>query len=214
MPSKAVVMHADTTNTMDDAGRASLGPTILGGLIGAAVGIAVHVAIETGGGMRWQPREAAWFAIVIGLLTGLGVRQMNKHHMERSYLRGAVSAIIALAAIVLSTVLISKVMEHYDALSKNKQVAAKAPETNDAAKEDNAAEAPKTEPAAEPAATAPAGPMAGGVGRIRQDKLNPWQFVFMAVGALAAYELGRGVEHSRRAEVAGEPMPVATDPSN
>jgi hypothetical protein len=211
-------MQADTTTTtMDDAGRASLGPTILGAVIGAAVGIAVHLVIETGGFNHWQPKEASWFAIIIGLLTGVGVRQMNKHHMERSYLRGAVSGIIALAAIVLSTVLISKVMEHYDALSKNKPVAAKGEDAADATADNNAAaEAPKTDPEAAPAAAGPAGPAVGGVGRIRQDKLNPWQFVFMAVGALAAYELGRGVDHSRRTEIvgAGEPMPVATDPSN
>jgi hypothetical protein len=210
-------MPADATTTTDDAGRASLGPTIVGGVIGAAVGIAIHAFIETGAYANKWHFEAPWFAIIIGLLTGIGVRQMNKHHMGRSYLRGAISGAIALAAIVLSTLLISKVMERFDASKANAAVAAKAPETADEAPAGNGDEAPATVEAAPAPVATPAVGAVGGVGRIRQDKLNPWQFVFMAVGALAAYELGRGVEHSRRAQgdvVAGEGMGVATDPSN
>ncbi len=218
-------MHADTIDSMDPAAKAGLGPTILGGIIGAAVGIIVHMIIETGGGMRWQSLEAPWFAIAIGLLTGIGVRQANNRHMGRSYLRGAVSGIIALAAIVLSTLLISKVMQRYDAVSKTTAAAATAAnaetakggtanEPAAAATTDAGSTAPVDPEAAPPAASPPAG--GGGVGRMRQDKLNPWQFLFMAVGVLAAYELGRGVDHTRR-EVAlepGEPMTRGTDPSN
>src|SRR4029079_11989735 len=97
---------------------------VRGGLSGAGTCVVVHVIIETGGGMHWRPLEASWFAIVIGLLTGLGVRQMNKQHMERRYLRGAISGAIALGAIVLSTFLISIVMAKFDALSKNKNMVA------------------------------------------------------------------------------------------
>jgi hypothetical protein len=211
-------MNAETIDTLEPAAGPSWGPTILGGVIGAAVGIIIHVAIETGGGMHWRPIEASWFAIVIGVLTGLGVRQMNKHHMERSYLRGAISGAIALGAIVLSTFLISIVMARFDALNKAKPAPAVAEAPKEGASEKGDIQAAATEPAAVLDERGAAG-VVGGIGRVRQDKLNPWQFVFMAVGALAAYELGRGVDHSRRAEAAaptigGEPMPVATDPSH
>ena len=70
-----------------------MGPTLVGGIIGAAVGIGLHLIVEMTTGA-----EATWFAVVIGLLTGLGVHQANKSLAGRvSYLRGAVAAAIALA---------------------------------------------------------------------------------------------------------------------
>ena len=64
-----------------------LGATLVGGIIGAAVGMGLHLFLEVGLQM-----EAPWFAIVIGLLTGLGVRQANKSLAGVSYLRGAIAA--------------------------------------------------------------------------------------------------------------------------
>jgi hypothetical protein len=209
-------MHADTIDTMEPAPKASVGPTLLGGIIGAAVGVGLHLVLETGI-LGTRPVEASWFAIVIGLLTGLGVRQANKHHMERSYLRGAISGFVALGAIVASTYLISQVMSKRDALSMNKPaaVAAAADKEDAAAKADGEAAA-TAEPAVQPAAEA-RGPAATGViGRRGPEQLNPWQFVFMALGALVAYEFGRGIDHSRRIAVAEpvEPMPTATNPAD
>jgi hypothetical protein len=177
--------------------------------VGAAVGIGLHLVLETGI-LGTQPIEAAWFAVIIGLLTGLGVRQANKHHMERSYLRGAISGFIALGAIVLSTFLISKVMARRDALSMNKPVA-KAVETKEEAEEngDDAAAAP-AEPVAQPAAERGDGP-ATTIGRRGPDKMNPWQFVFLALGALVAYEFGRGADPAKRAP-ATTPEPVEPAP--
>jgi hypothetical protein len=60
--------------------------------------------------------------------------------------------------------------------------------------------------------------LAGGVaGNPRGGDLNPWQFVFMALGALVAYELGRGVGAPKPVEPVDatppEGMGRATDPS-
>ena len=101
-----------------------VGPTLLGGVVGAAVGVGLHTLLETG--MLGKPVEASWFAIVIGLLTGLGVRQANRTHMERSYLRGAISGIIALAAIYGSTVLIAEIMKKRDLAVATKPAASAA----------------------------------------------------------------------------------------
>ena len=214
-------MSADTVDGLDHRPSAGLGPALVGGLIGAAIGIALDVVLETGM-LTKRPYEASWFAIVIGVLTGMGVRWANKHHMERSYARGAVSAAIALVAIVLSTYLISQVMSRRDAAAATTPITGKVVTDADA---DNAQAGDKaaTEAAAPeqpaPGANDGRGAMTGQIGRPRGPRdLNPWQFVFMALGALVAYELGRGIDRARRADrpdgALGEPAPIATDPSN
>jgi hypothetical protein len=181
--------------------------------------VGLHTLLETG--MLGKPIEASWFAIVIGLLTGLGVRQANRTHMERSYLRGAISGLIALAAIYGSTVVIAEVMKKRDQAVAVKPAAAAAGDedeaSDDASEGDEAAtadaEAPTTgdERSMNPA-------LAGGVvGNARAGDLNPWQFVFMALGALVAYEFGRGAGAPKRAQPVDatppEGMGRATDPS-
>ncbi|MBL9165766.1 MAG: hypothetical protein JNL18_23785 [Planctomycetaceae bacterium] len=196
-----------------------VGPTLLGGTVGAAVGVALHTVLETG--MLGKPIEASWFAIVIGLLTGLGVRQANRTHMERSYLRGAISGIIALAAIYGSTVVIAEVMKKRDQAMKTKPAAAAPANANAAseADESDAAETPAVEPPATNGEDRTMNPaFAGGVvGNPRAGDLNPWQFVFMALGALVAYEFGRGAGAQKMAEPTDatppEGMGRATDPS-
>jgi len=198
-------MQGDAVETAAPSAQPGFGPTVIGGIVGAAVGVGLHLLLETG--ILGTPRvEAAWFAIVIGLLTGLGVRWANKHHMERSYLRGAISAAIGLVAIYLSTVLIANVMANRDALAAKKPITGAAgpaaEEAEDAADGEAAGEAAAEPPRAEPG---PAG-LTGRAGRpAGPDDPDPWQFIFMALGALVAYELGRGIDRSKRAPAAGEP---------
>ncbi|MCC6493957.1 MAG: hypothetical protein IT424_13165 [Pirellulales bacterium] len=195
--------------------HARLLPTLLGAVVGAAVGVAIHLVLETGIAGT-QPYEAVWFAIVIGLLTGLGVRMANKGHMGRSYARGAISGFVALGAIVLSTYLISQVMARRDALNKAKPAVAMDQAEQGAAAAGGEAGAADTGPIAMEDAALQRGAASGVIGRPAADKLNPWQFLFMAVGALIAYELGRGVEHRQPIAMAGhEPADPAglTDPS-
>ena len=189
-----------------------LGATLIGAIIGAAVGVGLHQFLEVGLQM-----EASWFFIVIGLLTGLGVRQANKSLAGKvSYVRGAISGLVALAAIVGSIYLVSILMAKRDTTS-SKPLAEAAPaataednEAGDAATDETPA--PATQPEARPA-VAP-----GGVGKMggRAEEFSTWQFVFMAVGAFVAYEFGRGsgprTPHPAP-EASGEPV-VYTDPSN
>ena len=99
LPSKVVAM--------------GVGPTFWAALWERPSASRSHLVLETG--MLGKPIEASWFAIVIGLLTGLGVRQANRNHMDRSYLRAAISAALALAAIFASTLLIAEYMKKRDA---------------------------------------------------------------------------------------------------
>lgn len=195
-----------------------VGPTLLGGVVGAAVGVALHTVLETG--MLGKPVEASWFAIVIGLLTGLGVRQANRTHMERSYLRGALSGLIALAAIYGSTVVIAEVMKKRDQAMKTKPAAAvdgAVEKEGDATKRDETPTAEAETPAEETDRTMNPALAGGVVGNPRAGDFNPWQFVFMAIGALVAYELGRGVGAPKGGEPADATPPEglgrATDPS-
>jgi hypothetical protein len=191
-----------------------MGPTLVGGIIGAAVGMGLHLLVEV-----TTAHEAPWFAIIIGLLTGLGVHQANKSLAGRvSYLRGAVAAAIALAAIVGSTPLISLVARNRDTTADSDATTEdQADEADDEADEDAddgdaAADAPVVD---ERAATAGAPGAAAQLGR-GPAPFNVWQFVYMAVGTFIAYEFGRGSAPKGPAPPAEQPSepPVMTDPSN
>ena len=188
-----------------------LGATLIGAIVGAAVGVGLHQFLEVGLQM-----EASWFFIVIGLLTGLGVRQANKSHMGVSYLRGAIAGLVALGAIVGSIYLVSVLMAKRDTAKPSKPIAAA---TEEAAEEGDEADGEAADatpaPAAEPERTAVAGGGAGKMGA-RPEEFNTWQFVFMAVGAFIAYEFARGSGPPRPAAPApeGTGEVVYTDPSN
>jgi hypothetical protein len=190
---------------------------LIGGIVGAAVGVAIHVALATG--MFGEPIEASWFAIITGLLTGLGVKQATARGAGVSYARGGMAAVIALAGILATFYAIQMKLT-----MDGEKVAAKAPERPKADAADDAetdgeaassegtvADAADAEETPQPAAAA----VAGGKTPVPTD-FNPWQFAYMAIGALIAYQFGRGSESSSYPAPqapAGE-APVAMDPSN
>ena len=185
-----------------------MGAALIGAIVGAAVGVGLHQFLEVGMGM-----EASWFFIIIGLLTGLGVRQASKSHPGVSYLRGAIAGLVALGAIVGSIYLVSVLMAKRDTAKASKPVAAASAE--DAAEEEADGEAADATPApaAEPERTVAA---AGGAGKMgaRPEEFNTLQFVFMAVGAFLAYEFGRGTAPRTAAPAPEGAEVVYTDPSN
>jgi hypothetical protein len=204
-------------NQAQTAKQGGLASAVVGGVIGAAVGVGLHAFLETS--VLKSPGGAAWFAIAIGLLTGIGVRMATGPHPDRSYSRGAVSGLIALAAIVASSFVIREVMKRREVAVSSGVVPAAAAEdvAADDAKSDDAAKVDDepAEPAAAKVAASPIGGI-GGAPKAGATDLNPWQFVFMALGGLVAYELGRGVDHSKRVEVVDEPgegLGRPTDPS-
>jgi len=184
-------------------------PTLFGALIGAAVGVGLHQLIEV-----YLNTEAPWFAVIIGLLTGLGVRQANKSLIGRvSYLRGAITGLIALGAIVGSIQLVSVLAARKGTADTGKALVVAKTDVEEGAGEGEGAgtatpvEAPP--PIAQPVA-APGGGKVPGAG-----EPNIAQFIFMALGAFLAYELGRGTG-TTAAVVTDEPVgePMMTDPSN
>jgi hypothetical protein len=207
------------------AEKRSLAPSVVGGVIGAAVGVGLHVALESG--MFGTRIEAAWFAIVIGVLTGLGVRMACRGCMDRSYARGAIAGIIALAAIVGSSFAIREVMKRTESTAKGPVAAAtdanaETAATDEAAGDEDAADeaepAADAQPVANERTAPPRGQIGMGAAKGGLADPNPWEFVFMALGGLVAYELGRGADPAKRAvPVEGEsrePVVGGTDPSN
>jgi hypothetical protein len=186
-------------------------------VIGAAVGVGLHALLETT--VLKSPGGAAWFAIAIGLLTGIGVRMASGGHLDRSYARGAISALIALGAIVASSFVIKEVMKRREVAVKTNVAPATAKDV--AADDADSADADADGEAKAPivAVNDPASPLGGGIGtpKAGAGDVNLWQFIFMALGGLVAYEFGRGADPARRDEPLPEPsaegLGRATDPS-
>jgi hypothetical protein len=166
-----------------------LGRALIGAIIGAAVGIAVLVAVYMA--LKF---DSVWLALVVAILTGLGVRMMVATGGHASYLRGALTGIIALGAYLFGSYVVAAVMQSQASKASEatrvEQPAATA-EAGDSADADAAtAEAPP----AEAPKTAPTAARSGGA---RQKMATPrnWSnldYILLCVSALVAYELGRG----------------------
>ena len=95
-----------------------LGPSLIGAVVGAAVGVAAHLGVETVLNI-----EAGWFALVIGALTGFGARAMAGDAIKTAnFLRAGLVAVIALAAIVggtyaASTIVLNQNLAAYEEAS-------------------------------------------------------------------------------------------------
>jgi hypothetical protein len=188
-----------------------LGKTLVGAIIGAALGIGLMVAAN-----RLFQLDDVWLAIPVAILTGLGVRLMVATSGHASYLRGAITGILALAA-YLGGVGVQRMVA---------QTRAEAPRPPVAAQTTEAAEGEAADEAADPAEAAPPAPVqqappvrdVRGVPRAGAQAQNPLDFVWLGIAALIAYELGRGTGPSTKPVVTAEssepsqPVPAGTHP--
>lgn len=170
----------------------NLGRTLVGGLIGAAVAIGIYVALMLGTG-----NSAVWFPVVTGALVGFGVMQACKTDGNRSYARGAISGLIAAAAMLGGDLVAKEVLTKKAAAAGNKAAPAKKAEAKEEASEDEGegeAEAEEEEVVAQE--TPKGGDLdsdKGGIGAPKQLGQNDvWPFAFMAFGIFLAYEFARG----------------------
>jgi len=164
------------------------GKSLVGAIIGAALGIGLLIAVYLLAGI-----DKMWMAIPVALLTGLGVRMVAATSGHASYVRGAITVLIAMGAYLGGLAITKAVANH-----RTTTVAKTAPsrpagaEGGEAGDEKGDAPAPETPVAAQP--IAPANP-----------ELSPhrapapfntrdiiWDGLSLAVAALVAYELGRG----------------------
>jgi len=87
-----------------------LGGTFLGALVGAVIGGAIWFVMDTRG-----PSGTQWAPLIVGALAGIGARLAAKP-CSAQILRGALTAAIALGAMVGTTYAIRKQLEHANAL--------------------------------------------------------------------------------------------------
>jgi len=160
------------------------GKTLVGGIIGAALGIGLLIAVYLMFGI-----DKMWMAIPVAVLTGLGVRMVAATSGHASYLRGAITVVLAMGA-YLGGLAISKAAANHraDAAAKVAPAASHSEEPADAGDAKDQA-APETKPVeAMPATPDPSAHRAPA----SRGPISTWDFLSLAVAALVAYELGRG----------------------
>jgi hypothetical protein len=175
--------------------------TLIGAIVGAALGVAL---------LYLAYRLAGPFA----LLTGLGVRVAIAGNARASYLRGAITALLALGAYLGGWFVVAAVARHRAADVTKPHISADAD-----AQAGDSADAKGASDAAVPAPTAAplSGPQQSG-GSMHQPlpkQFQPWDFIALAVAALIAYELGRGSDERVRTaehEAPAGAVPMGTHP--
>lgn len=170
-----------------------LGKSLVGAIIGAAVGIALLIAVQ-----HFKQIDQTWLSIVVAILVGLGVRAMVSTSGHPSYLRGALTGILALAAYFGGMQLYSQLAQRGILAKKLAAPPVAAPQVEGGAAtteaEVDGVPVP-VEPAASPVPSArpqlvdmqKGGPAQPG---------SPWDYVWLIVAALIAYELGRGSDQA------------------
>src|SRR5437667_5452917 len=158
-----------------------------------------------------------WLSIPVALLTGLGVRMMVSGRGHASYLRGAITVLIALAA-YLGGLQITQAVASNRAANASKAASVHA-DTEQPGAAPAEATGPETAPAAAPQKNpADATPRLTGEAMRRPQmpgKFSTWDFLSLAVAALVAYELGRGtggIAGSTATTVPSEPVTAGTHP--
>jgi hypothetical protein len=185
-----------------------LGKAIVGAIIGAILGIGLLIAVYLFFGT-----DKMWMAIPVAILTGLGVRMVAVTSGNASYLRGAITVLLAMGA-YMGGLSITKTIANHRAANVAK--AAPAPRSEEpieagATKDQAAGEA-------KPAEAPPVAPVVVD-SSVRRPSLptgfSTWDFLSLAVAALFAYELGRGSEAGHKIvakEGPSEPVAAGTHP--
>ena len=159
------------------------GKSLVGAVIGGIVGIAILVAISYAVG--W---DKFWLSIIVALCTGLGVRWIVSTQGHPSYARGALTAIVAMAAFFAYYPIMAQ-------LRTRQSMAQPVVLEKQAADEGEAADA---EPAVAEAPIEPVRmeePMPVGEGMVRNARplgISVLDIISLCVAAFIAYELGRG----------------------
>lgn len=199
-----------------------LGKALLGAIVGACVGIVLLLVVYLVMGM-----DKVWLSIPFALITGLGVRMFVSTGGHASYVRGALTMLIALAAYIGGWMIVAQVatakanapatkpslIDQDEASKEPGDSEAKDEEDADATKDAEAKDEEKDTavppPNAAPRTSQPATPRAPAP---RSDAYTPWDIICLAVAALVAYEMGRGSGASAPANHSGQPIPAGTHP--
>jgi len=182
--------------------------SLVGALVGGAIGVGVLVAAFFLFGTQHTS-----FALVIAVLVGLGVRMMVSTKGHASYLRGALTALIAVAAFVGGNFLVAQLARSQMAAnaSRPSRVAAPPQQEDGAANDEATVEQDQLPVEEEGEAMAARGTDRVGV-LMRtpiQPSYSPWDFAWFSVAMLVAYELGRGTGAATAADAPAAPAAPA-----
>ena len=162
------------------------GKTVVGAIIGAALGIGLLIAVYLMFGI-----DKMWMAIPVALLTGLGVRMVAATSGHASYLRGAITVVLAMAA-YLGGLAITRAVANHRAETVSKANPPRAAAEEPGAPGDAKSEEPVAPPVNAPPTSSQAPELAMRRSAMPSQAFSTWDFISLAVAALVAYELGRG----------------------
>jgi hypothetical protein len=161
-----------------------LGKALIGALIGSVVGVGVLIGIHLLTGV-----EQGWLAVLVALMTGLGVRLMVSTKGHASIVRGALTCALALLTYLLGTVLAAKVLEERSkAEIKPASSSTAKQETRDVVAGEDRQERQPIDLTGRPVDYGDQARLA-----VKDRPLSKMDLIWLAVAALVAYELGRGV---------------------
>lgn len=159
--------------------------SLVGGIIGVAVGIGLLLVVYLLSGI-----DKVWLAIPFAVVVGLGVRMIVSTTGHASYVRGALTMLLALGGYIAGWYLVAQV-----ATARANAPIAKPP----ASEQKSAEPAPQGDAPAEAAPATPPPPMGeisnpSGMRRPMAAKgvMSAWDMIFLGIAALIAYEMGRG----------------------
>ncbi len=185
-----------------------LGKSLLGGIIGAAVGIGLLLAVYRVFGI-----DKGWLAIPFAIVTGLGVRAMVSTSGHASYFRGALTMLLALAGYIGGWYLAASMAQARANAMTLKPVAVdqKSTEAAGGGSKEEAAPAPPPPSSIDSEALAPSSRRS----MAPKGAMSTFDIICLAIAALVAYELGRGSGISAPAPTAEavEGTPDAIPPS-
>jgi len=174
-----------------------LGKALVGAIIGAAVGIGMLIAVYL-----TLKIDKFWLAIPFAIITGLGVRMLVTAG-HASYVRGVLTMLLAMAAYFVGLTVVAKV-----ATARANKVALKpaitVEETAETDTTDGETTKEETPPPAPPVAL-PRNTEAPTMRSAAPGPGSPWDIIWLAVAALAAYELGRGSSSAMAATAPAAP---------
>ncbi|MCA9240626.1 MAG: hypothetical protein KDA37_10515 [Planctomycetales bacterium] len=178
--------------------------SLLGAILGAVLGAAVFAGFGAMG------VRSLWPVVLLGVVCGIAMRWMTKQTPGpgHGYLSGALAAVAVIAAIfggnsVTMATLQAKAPDRV--INAAQKASAPTDESGDAAMESVAADS------TEPAVLATPSP-AQTVRPARRDDFSVYEGVWIAIGALIAYELGKGETFRSTARESGREPAMGTEP--
>lgn len=163
---------------------------LISGIIGAVASMAAWIGIES-----VIEKELGWLAIGVGLVTGFAVHAAAAKPRQQGFGRGALAAILSLAAIGLGPLAQAKIMKSMNK-DADKKVGAIEVQVPDA--EEGDSDAADSEEPVEPALNrGDVGKLAVGdskvtIGKPNKESMTDMDMVWLCASALVAYLIGKG----------------------